>query len=146
MSRYFNLSFDSSSRKKPGFEKNFPAPSGKDDNELLTDARAVAAKAIEFKTDFTGRGFKTEFLESGADRVEAFETALGTTNTARSSRGEAVGSKRTAYGQADEFFDTLDDFIRNFYRDQPQKLAAWRIATHIERSPKKKDAPNPPTP
>jgi hypothetical protein len=132
-------------RKQPGFEQNFPAPSGKDKNELLTEARAVAPKAVENKALFMKRGIKKEYLESGAEFVEDFEEALGVARGALSSRGEAVGGKASAYDAADEFFDSLNDFVKNYYRDQPQKLAAWKIATRVERSPQKKDAPNPPT-
>jgi hypothetical protein len=125
-------------RKNPGFEQNFPSPSGKDDNELLADARSVAPKAIKQKTLFIGRGMKLEYLESGAEFVEDFEASLDTSYGALSSRGEAVGSKASAYDAADEFFDSLNDFVKNYYRDQPQKLAAWKIATRIESAPQKK--------
>jgi hypothetical protein len=129
-------------RKNPGFEQNFPSPSGKDDNQLLADARAEAPKAIEHKTLFMGRGIKLEYLQSGAEFVEDFEESLETSYDALSSRGEAVGGKLSAYDLADEFYDSLNDFVKNYYRDQPQKLAAWKNATRIERSPqKKKDEP-----
>jgi hypothetical protein len=125
-------------RKHPGFEQNFPSPSGKDDNELLADARAVVLKAIDNKTLFLGRGIELAFLESGEAFITDFEESLDTSYDALSSRGEAVGSKKSAYDLADEYFDSLNDFVKNFYRDQPAKLAAWKIATRIERPAKKK--------
>jgi hypothetical protein len=127
-------------RKNPGFEQNFPAPSGKDDNLLLAEARAVAPKAMEHKALFTGRGIKLEYLQSGAEFVEDFAASLETSYDALSSRGEAVGGKLSAYDKADEFFDSLNDFVKNYYSDQPQKLAAWKIATRIER-PAQKELP-----
>ena len=132
-------------RKIVGFEQNYPSPSSKDDNELLADARAVAPKAIEDKNLFIGRAIKLEYLESGAEFVEDFEESLDTSYGAQSSRSEATGSKASAYDKADEFFDSLDDFVKNYYRDQPQKLAAWKNATRIERSPRreKKEEPQP---
>lgn len=137
-------------RKKPGFNKHFPAPSGETDDELLTNTRAVVLKAIEMKDDFLLRGLTLEFLQSGDERVVAFEAALGTTNEALSHRGAATGSKKSAYAEADEHFDELDIYIRNQYRDQPDKINAWRIASHIERAAKKSGGetppPNPPAP
>lgn len=121
-------------RQKPGFNSNFPPPSGETDDELLTNTRAVVAKAVEMKNDFVLRGLTPQYLESGTELIEAFETALNTTNEALSHRGAAVGSKKSAYAQADEFFDELDIYIRNQYRDQPDKINAWRNATHIERA------------
>jgi hypothetical protein len=132
-------------RKKPGFNELFPSPSGETDDELLTNTRAVAAKASEMKEDFLLRGLKKEFLESGDERIAAFETALGTTHEALSHRGAATGGKKSAYQDADEHYDELDIYIRNQYSDQPDKLNAWRNATHIERN-SPKPPPTPPTP
>lgn len=131
-------------RKKAGFNEHFPSPSGEADNELIAQTRAVAAKAVEYQTDFIERGLTSVYLASGAALVDAFEAALDATNTALSHRGAAVGSKKSAYREADEYFDELDIFIRNHYSDQPEKLAAWKIASHIERAPKKKKDETPP--
>lgn len=132
-------------RKNPGFEQNFPSPVGKDDNQRLADARAVLPKVTEHKALFIKRGIKLEYLQSGAGFVEDFEESLETSYDAQSSRSEATGGKMSAYDKADEFFDSLDDFVKNYYRDQPQKRAAWKNATRIERSPKKNvnDEPKP---
>ncbi|MET0752210.1 MAG: hypothetical protein ABWZ66_02505 [Pyrinomonadaceae bacterium] len=126
-------------RKITGFEQKYPTPSGKDDNQLLADARSVAPQALADKAHFTGRGIKLEYLQKGAEFVEDFEESLETSYGALSSRGEATGSKTSAYEKADEFFDSLDDFVKNYYSDQPQKLAAWKIATRVERSPKREN-------
>ncbi|CAN5519018.1 hypothetical protein BH10ACI1_BH10ACI1_23900 [soil metagenome] len=130
-------------RKKSGFNEHFPPPSGETDDELLTNTRAVIAKAIELRSDFIPRGLTMEYLESGTEIVNEFEAAFDAKNEALSHRGAATGSKKSAYQQADENFDELDIYIRNNYRDQPDKINAWRIASHIERSPKKKVEPTP---
>ena len=129
-------------RKKTGFDEHYPAPSGKKDDELLTDARAVSIKAVEDKADFVKSGLDNDFILSGAEFVTEFEDSLEMTNQALSSRGAAVGSKEEAYEKAAEDFDTLDNFVRNFYRYRPDKLNAWRNASRIERSPKKKGGNN----
>lgn len=134
-------------RKKPGFNRDFPPPHGESDDELLTQTRAVVAKALENAADFTARGIAQEYLESGTALLAAFEAALDATNTALSHRGAATGGKKSAYREADEHFEDLDIFIRNHYFDQPDQLNAWRVATRIERTPKKKtEGENPPTP
>lgn len=131
-------------RKKAGFNEHFPVPSGETDDELLTNTRAVIDKAILNKADFIERGLTEAFITSGNDLLTEFEAALDTTNEALSHRGAAVGSKKSAYREADENFDELNIFIKNHYRDQPDKLNAWRNATHIERTKKKKEEENPP--
>jgi hypothetical protein len=44
----------------------------------------------------------------------------------------------------------VDPIVRNIFRDQPAKLAAWESARHIERAPKRQrpsaPAPSPGTP
>jgi hypothetical protein len=125
-------------RKKPGFNSEFPLPYGEDDDELLTESRAIAPKAIANQTDFTDKGLEEAFVKSGDELIAAFQAALDMTNEALSHRGAATGGKASAYQRADEFFDELDIYIRNKYKNQPDKLNAWRIATHIEQAPKKK--------
>lgn len=132
------------SRTNPGLNRNFPMSyTLRSDDDLLTAMAAVVPKAIEYQALFLRRGIEQEFIDSGDERIAAFEASRTKTNSALSERGAAVGDKDEAYEQADEFLDTLDDFIRNRYRNQPGKIAAWKIATHIERSPSKKEAKNP---
>lgn len=125
-------------KKIPGFDKNYPAVSRLDDTELLNVARAVAARAIIDQTIFAGRALTLDFLESINDFIEDFDASQDTTNVADGSRGASVSEKNTAYEKGLDDVDVLNDFIRNFYRDQPAKLAAWKIASHIERSAKRK--------
>lgn len=125
-------------RKKPGFNSNFPYPSGETDEELITKTRAVVPKAVAVEADFGLRGLELDYLKSGTNLVEAFEATFDTSNEALSHRGAAVGSKKSAYQDADEFFDELDIYIRNKYADQPDKINAWNNAAHIERTTEKK--------
>lgn len=129
-------------RKKPGFDKDFPLPYGENDDELLTKSRAVAPKAVAGQADFTNRGLEADYVQSGSDLIEAFEAAFGVTNEALSHRGAATGGKSSAYKRADEHFDELDIYIRNKYAAQPDKINAWRNATHIERTAAAKEKEN----
>ncbi len=132
------------SRRQPGFNQHFPSPAGKNDQELLNDARAAAPEAVTKESDFVRYGIKKAFIASGADLIAAFEASFEATDEALASRGAAVGSKKEAVEDADDSFGDLDRYIRNHYSDQPAKLAAWKVASHIERSPKKSPvAPKP---
>ncbi len=130
------------SRTMPGFDKNYPASSRLDNTELLNEARAVAAKALADEAIFIGRGLTSEFITSINGFIADFDAAQDVSNVADGSRGAAVGSKNDAYEKGLDDVDVINDFIRNFYRSQPAKLAAWKIASHVERSAKrKKDDP-----
>lgn len=128
---------DAEARKTPGFDEDFPPPHGESDDKLITESRAVAPKAVTNKKVFTKRGLEEDYVTSGEAFVAAFETALGVTNAALSHKGAATGGKSSAYGRAAEFFEDLDVYIRNKYRDQPDKMNAWNIASRLERSAKK---------
>lgn len=130
-------------RKTPGFDKNYPPPSGMDDTELLNEARAVAPKALADQAIFIGRGLTLAFLTSIDEYIADFDASQDVSNVADGSRGAAVGEKNDAYEKGLDDVDVINDFIRNFYRNQPAKLAAWKIASHVERSAKKPSAPQP---
>ena len=129
------------SRKIPGFNENFPSPAGKNDQELLSEARAAAPVAVAEQEKFVKFGLEEEFVVSGAELIEAFEASFEATDEAAASGAAATGSKREAFDAADEFFDDLDRYIRNRYRDQSAKIHAWKVASRIERSPKNDDPP-----
>lgn len=133
-------------KKKSGFNEHFPAPHGENDDELVANSRAVADKAVAMKADFIERGLTEAYLTSGTGLVDVFETTLDVKNEALSHRGAAVGGKRSAYSEADEYFDELNIYIRNHYAGQSDKLHAWRNATHIEKAAKKKPDEEPPPP
>jgi len=126
-------------RKNPGFEQNFPFPSGETDEELIAETRAILPKAIAAKADFGLRGLSLTFLQTGTPLVDSFEASFDPTNEALIHKGAATGSKKSAYREADEHFDELDIYIRNTYADQPDKINAWNIASRLERSAAKKE-------
>jgi hypothetical protein len=130
---------DAEARKTAGFDEDFPPPYGENDDKLITKSRAVAPKAVEKKAVFIKRGMESADVLSGESLVAAFETALGVTNTALSHKGAATGGKASAYGRAAEFYEDLDIYIRNKYRDQPDKINAWNIASRLERPSAKKE-------
>ena len=134
-------------RNNAGFNRDFPPPHGENDDELITESRAVAPKAARHVAVFTNRGLDEHYVLSGEALIDAFETALGATTTALSHRGAATGGKRSAYGRAAEVFEDLDLYIRNKYANQPDKIHAWNNASHLERPARKKNSEgeNPPT-
>ena len=133
---------DAEARKTAGFDEDFPPPRGESDDKLITKSRAIAPKAADKKAVFVKRGMESEYVLSGDALVAAFETALGVTNAALSHKGAATGGKSSAYARAADFFEDLDIYIRNKYRDQPDKINAWNIASRLERTSAKKDGGN----
>ena len=124
------------SRRRPGFDENFPMPYGKNDEQLLAAARSVDEKALLERNEFLALGIKLTYLEASAAKIEAFAAALDKSNSATVSRGAAVSGRKNAFDDAEDNFVVIDTYIKNHYDDQPEKLGAWRIATRVERAPR----------
>lgn len=125
-------------RAIPGLEDKFRSPGKLKDQELLAFARGVAADAVPFKAEFTKRGLPEDFLEDLNDDVERFEEAI-----AKQTQGgsEKVGARAAVEELAADGMETLrelDPIIRNIFEDDPEALAAWLRARHVERAPRKK--------
>ncbi len=76
-----------------------------------------------------------DYTRRRADRVINVQT-FGTENAA----DLPAGSRPTA------LFAELDAAMRNLYARNPDKLAAWKSATHVERAAKKTPPPPAPAP
>jgi hypothetical protein len=59
---------------------------------------------------------------------------------------EATGGLNASFRKAMALSSKRDKRVRMKYRDNPAKLAAWTVASHLERTPKKATPPTPPTP
>jgi hypothetical protein len=147
-----------------GFETLFPTPAkGNPAAVLLSvdtilahlivkpddDAPTQAAKAARL-AKFTAHGLPATFatdLETAREQYDAARAvenegdAAGVEDTAAIKRLVAEGAKEVEF---------LDVIFRNIYRRNPDKLAAWASASHLERDlpndDEEDDNPTPPTP
>ena len=129
-------------RKKPGYAENFPAVRNLNDEQFFAAARAASAKAAANKKDFTDLGHPGDFLSVFDATLAGFDAALNITNASLEGRGAAVAGIDDAFERGEDHFETLNRFVLNFYSSNPQKLAAWAIASHLERSSRKSGGEN----
>jgi len=130
-------------KKVPGFQNTFKLPrGGLSYQQLIEHAESFIADAAAFQAEFALRGLTAQFFTELAAAVAEFkETAQ-----------QQADAKRTSVGTTADVEDILEDAldvradlntaIKNHYRNNPQKLAEWLTACHIER--KKSGTPNPP--
>ena len=129
--------------KIAGFMNTFVMPNGGLTYDQITEhANSFINDAAAYKNDFTKYALTEEFFSTLAANVAGFADA---------SHGQA-DAKRTGVGATADVEATLEDLldnrrnldraIKNHCRDNPQKLAEWLTASHIER--KKPAAPKPP--
>jgi hypothetical protein len=125
-------------RKKAGFAEFFPSVHNKTDEDLFATLREARDKATANLADFTNLGKRAGFIDKFNTALDAFGAALGIQSEGGSLRGAAVAGIDEAFDRAGDEHAILDRFVRNYYEDDPQKIAAWDIASHIERAPQKK--------
>lgn len=129
--------------QEPGSAEKYRLPYNRSEQNILatarawrTDSESLEAKFVRFGTD---AGYREE-LQTLLTRIEA-HNAQSDTNLEK--RGEATGGLTDAAKRGMENSRRLDRVVRNVYKNNPRKLAAWIIASHLEAAPKRE--PKPPT-
>jgi hypothetical protein len=130
----------------PGISPTFRLPKSGSYPALIAAAQAIIAKATELQADFVDSGLPATFVTELGALLTVFENATGlkheggitqVLNTAalngKASLGVIAATK-------------LDACVRNHYRNQPEMIAAWTHARHIERAPSGSDDDTTPPP
>lgn len=145
-----NTVADGAAYDVPGLETKFRVPVNRNDNDLLATARSFLTDAAPHEALLIEWGLDEDFLEQLADAIADFEQSLSETGAAV---GEQVGSTAEIGEKVREGMiirRQLDTIVRNKYKNNVGKLAAWESAWNIEHPRDKKDKnggnppPNPP--
>lgn len=130
-----------------GMENKFRIPRGNNDQNLIATARSHADEAEEpaVAALLTAHGVKPAFIAALRAKADVFEQTI---SSSESKQGARVGTnaafeKPTRNGK--KLVDKLNPAVKRVYQDNPQKLAEWLVASHVEKPPKrdKKEEPNP---
>jgi hypothetical protein len=124
-----------------GISDKFRMPRGNNDQQLLAAARAFFADAAAYQSEFIAYGLPADFLPDLQSDINAFETSLGTTGGAIDAQTQATAAIGAAIRRGMVARRILDGVVKNKYRSDVGKLAAWTSASHIEKPAKKKDNP-----
>ena len=136
---------------EPGFADNFNPPKAYNPAALLTTADAFLLQLVIQPTDsnavktaktalvakFVAHEMNASFVTNlQADRKAITDLQKGMeTDSEDSVESTAAISPLVKKGMA--ALNTLDAIMNNKYGSNPEKLAAWTSASHIERDPKK---------
>ncbi|HMT08941.1 MAG TPA: hypothetical protein PKA82_13130 [Pyrinomonadaceae bacterium] len=129
----------------PGIQEVFRFRRNMSDADLLATARAFVLREGEFGdiiSEFCGNATWAPELTIAAN---GFEAATDDASGALGSRAAAVAEINQDVAAAMQIKRTLDKMVPLFVSDTGA-LAAWAVATHVERAPKKPKPPTPPTP
>lgn len=129
----------------PGIADQFKMPRSSDQN-VVNYANGYIEAATPIATEFTSRGMAASFLadlQAAIDKVEAAESHQ---SNALANKTSATANLRAALKQEEEIVRELRAIVRNTFRNDPGKLAAWESASRVEKAPKKAKKEAAPTP
>lgn len=129
----------------PHIDEKFRVPANRNDQQMLAAANAFLTEATPLAADFVTYGMPNGFLTDLQADIAAFENALGTTGSAIDSHVEATADIDEAVRRGMIAVRILNGVVKNIFRNDAGRLAAWTSASHIEKDPKKKPE-NSPTP
>ena len=130
----------------PGIADEFRFKANLADADFLAKGRAFYTASADNEGDFVAFGLPVDFRTSLNTACEDFESAL---NSSASSKAGKIAATATIIATIREGMIAariLDAVVRNKYANNPGNLAAWAAASHVEKPPKKKTTPTPPTP
>ena len=127
----------------PGSDEMFRLPRNRSEANMLTTARAFIEDAQPFEATFITYGIPADFIQQLTDFVEGIEAAKLRSDSKSEQRASATAGLIDAAKRGMANSKRADAIVRIKYHDNPQKLAAWTVASHLERPPKKSDTPSP---
>jgi hypothetical protein len=108
------------------------------DRTLIATARSFAEAAPPFKALFVQYELTQNFIESLEADADALEQQIALQNEGSGARINTNASIGQGLEGVDECVGKLDVIVRNKYRNDPAKLAAWESAHRLERAARSK--------
>ena len=121
-----------------GFEDKFRVPHKVSDRLLINSSRTFAADAVPFAAEFVKYGLPDSFLDELNKDIELFENAFKEKISGKEIRVTATAAIDDAIDQGMDAVRQLDAIVKNRFRDDSTKLAAWESAMVTGREPRPK--------
>jgi len=112
------------------------ADSRGNDQALLSSARSFLAEATPLKSLFLEYDMPADFLQTLSATINDFEQAVNQQDTGAGGRVQSRASIDDLQTRSANDIETLNTVIRNKYRNDLARLAAWESASRLERAPK----------
>jgi hypothetical protein len=129
--------------QQPGVSQHFNMPASTSAESIVEGARAFIATGTTMKPLFLSREMPENFLEVLADTIQSYEEAVNDYNLHSANRAAARAMLDDVCSQVLAVRRELDPIVRNKYRNDPEKLAMWETASHLERQAKRNASAEP---
>ena len=128
----------------PGITSKFKVPEPRTEQNLIAGADSFHADtAPPLEEKLIEAGLDADFRQNILNAKTAFQQARDDADSATEEHGEAVGAHEALFREMMELSRQRSALVQLKYKNDPGKLAAWAIASHLEQPPKKKPAPTP---
>lgn len=130
----------------PGSDMLFRMPRNRSQQNILATARAFhqdSAPPLEAK--FIEYGLAPTFRTDLETAIDAFDAAASDADAGKSGLSAATAGLSEAARRGMRNSEKLDGIVKIKYNSDVQKLAAWTVASHLERAPRAKPTPPAPT-
>lgn len=120
------------------FRNNYPRP----DHILIARCTSVFNNSEAIKSEMHEAGFTNSMRTRLLEARDEFQQAAVTHDTSEERHAAATGGLNASFRKAMALSKRRDKRIRMKYRDNAAKLAAWTVASHLDRAPKKNGGGN----
>lgn len=144
MTRNMNRAANAFEDEEPGSNLKFRLPRNRSEQNILATARAYHTDSEPLNETFIEYGLAADFRAALLAKITSIEQRNAKADTSVEQRAGATGGLTDAARRGMANSRKLDAIVRIKYADNPQKLAAWTVASHLERAPK--STPMPPAP
>ncbi len=125
----------------PGITAKFRMPNPRTEQNLIATAEAFHAETAALEQQFIDVGLDADFRAALIAAKNDFQTARDEADSAAEEHGEAVGALDALVREMMAHSRQRSAMVKLKYKDNPGKLAAWAIASHLEKPPKKPQNP-----
>jgi hypothetical protein len=146
--------------EQPGFADAFRLPDPPTDGGLLTTAEAYIARLAARPDDdtatkaakaamtaaFLAHELPADFITHLQADVQAIRDEYALREKNREKGVRSTGTVGPLLKEANDIITMLNAVMHNKYTRVPDKLRAWKSASHVERAAQREKKPEPPTP
>lgn len=120
----------------PGITARFKMPEPRTEQNLLATADAFHADTAALEQQFIEVSLDADFRAALIIAKNDFQTARDEADSAAEEHGEAVGALDALMRELMAHSRQRSAMVKLKYKNNPGKLAAWAIASHLESAPK----------
>lgn len=120
-----------------GTAAKFKNPYPRTDQKLITCAVAFYNDSANIEAEFRDAGMNATDRSLLLTLRDEFQQAAAAHDSSEEKHAEATGGMLESFRKAMTLSSRRDKRVRMKYRDNAAKLAAWTVASHLDRAPKR---------